>query len=91
MYKRQGEDVLVAPALRPGGRVEVYLPESVATSWRRFPDGAVFDGGEFYAFDLGLDEMAVFVPEGVKIPMGPEMEYIANIDQAPEVTQYWPE
>lgn len=85
-----GEHMLVAPALRPGGNVEVYLPKTIATSWRRFPCNTHFVGGELHQLNLKLDEIAVFVPEGIEIPLGPELEYIADTNAKPKTIRSWP-
>jgi alpha-D-xyloside xylohydrolase len=61
-----GDDLLVAPCLEPGGRVELYLP---AGRWRRFPDGTEeLEGGRALRLRLALDETAVFVRAGAAIP-----------------------
>ncbi|NIB40464.1 alpha-xylosidase [Pseudomaricurvus alkylphenolicus] len=70
-----GDDMLVAPCVAPGGEVEVYLPCSVSESWCRFPSGEKFEGGKSHKLKMPLDEIAVFVPEGRTIPMGPAVEY----------------
>jgi alpha-D-xyloside xylohydrolase len=63
-----GDDLLVAPCLGPGGRVELYLP---AGRWRRFPDGGEeHEGGRALRLQLALDETAVFVRSGAHIPLG---------------------
>jgi alpha-D-xyloside xylohydrolase len=54
-----GPDILVAPCIRPGGEVALYLPRG---RWRRFPDGAeVVEGGRVMILTLALDEIAAFV------------------------------
>jgi len=63
-----GDDLLVAPCLRPGGRVEVYLP---AGRWLRFPDRRPFEGGRAHALTLDWHELAVFAREGASIPLAP--------------------
>lgn len=63
-----GDDLLVAPCLEPGGRVEVYLP---AGRWRRFPDGVEeHEGGRALRLRLALDEAAAFVRAGAANPLG---------------------
>ncbi|MFI5013934.1 MAG: alpha-xylosidase [Hyphomicrobiales bacterium] len=53
-----GPDILVAPCLRPGGKVTLYLPKG---RWRRFPDGTrILQGGRMVELDLALDEIAAF-------------------------------
>lgn len=78
-----GDDLLVAPCLRADNTVRVYLPEG---DWRRFPDGARFEGGRSHHLTLALDETAVFARAGVRIPLGPEAE---TTDAASSELEYW--
>lgn len=83
-----GDDMLVVPCLKPGGEVDFYLPEG---EWERFPSGQTYQGGKTYALTLGLQEMAVFVPKGKRIPLGPDVEHTdALADQQPKISHYWP-
>ena len=76
-----GDDMLVVPCLKPGGEGE----------WERFPSGQTYQGGKTYALTLGLQEMAVFVPKGKRIPLGPDVEHTdALADQQPQISHYWP-
>ena len=61
-----GDDLLVAPCIRPGGSLQVYLPSG---RWHRFPAGGEFTGGRVYEFELALHETAVFAREGATIPL----------------------
>jgi alpha-D-xyloside xylohydrolase len=83
-----GPSLLVAPCYRPDGSVTVYLPEG---DWRRFPDGAAFEGGQVHSLTLALDEMAVFAPAGVHIPLGPEVQHTDELGGAWPVEHYWPD
>ena len=82
-----GDKLLVAPCLQPGGQVECYLP---AGSWLRFPTGDVIEGGRSHSFTLALDEVAVFVREGEKIPLGPEVQHTNELAGNAVIEQYWP-
>jgi alpha-D-xyloside xylohydrolase len=54
-----GPDILVAPCIRPGGEVILYLPHG---RWRRFPDGAeIIEGGRVMTLTLALDEIVAFI------------------------------
>ena len=66
-----GDDLLVAPCLRPDGVVRFYLPDG---EWRRFPNREPFAGGKSHRLTLALSEIAVFVRAGARIPLGPEAE-----------------
>tara|TARA_R110001632_G_scaffold41444_1_gene104156 strand:+ start:53236 stop:55323 length:2088 start_codon:yes stop_codon:yes gene_type:complete len=83
-----GDDMLIVPCLKPGGDVEFYLPEG---EWQRFPSEQTYQGGKPYNLTLGLQEMAVFVPKGKRIPLGPDVEHTnALTDQKPQISHYWP-
>ncbi len=82
-----GDDMLVAPCLGPGGRVECYLPKG---NWLRFPSGELHPGGDTCQLELALDEMAVFVREGATIPLGPDLQFIGSGDEASPVQEHWP-
>ncbi len=82
-----GDKMLVVPCLQPGGKVDFYLPSG---SWCRFPGGDVFEGGRCESLILGLDEIAVFVREGEKIPMGPAAQNTEELGSGETVVEYWP-
>jgi alpha-D-xyloside xylohydrolase len=63
-----GDDLLVAPCLRPDGAVTVYLP---AGEWVRFPDRQPLAGGRCHSLTLAATEMAVFARRHSRIPLGP--------------------
>lgn len=99
-----GDDMLVVPCLQPGGNVEFYLPQLQQQKaqqaagqkrlWRLFnaqsDDGQTFAAGQVHRLQLALDEMAVFVPDGCKIPLGPRVEHTGQLDGIEQVTAYWP-
>ncbi|XOV78526.1 MAG: alpha-xylosidase [Aestuariibacter sp.] len=70
-----GEDILVAPAYRAGGAVEVYLP---AGEWVKMDDNQKFTGGAVHRFILALDEMAVFIKSGANISLAEPVYYIGD-------------
>jgi len=81
-----GEDLLVAPILRPGGERTVSLPEG---SWRYwFDDGAVIAGPTELSRAYPLDEYPVFVREGAIIPMNISRDYtgIGSTESAGRIT-----
>ena len=81
-----GAHMLVAPCLVPGGRVSVYLPKG---QWRRFPTGERVEGGQLLELILTLDEMAVFVPDGISIGLGPKVEHTEQLSPDTQLQQ-WP-
>ncbi|OYR85485.1 alpha-xylosidase, partial [Halorubrum sp. E3] len=60
-----GEELLIAPILRPGGRREVYLPEG---EWVDYWSGARYDGGRSLDVDVPLDTMPAYVRAGSIVP-----------------------
>ena len=85
-----GDSMIVAPCLKPGGDIEVYLPASISAHWKKFPSGEIFAGGRSHRLTLALDDIAAFVPEGVSIPMGPDRQYIDNNDSDLPAESTWP-
>jgi alpha-D-xyloside xylohydrolase len=81
-----GDDLLVAPCIRPGGRAEVYLPIG---RWRRFPSGGEFEGGRVVRFELALHETAVFARQGATIPLGPALRHTGE-EPLPGALIDWP-
>ena len=69
-----GDSLLVAPIVRAGGNVEVYLPvnEGCATdgdAWYDYWTGARLVGGQILHYrDLPLDRLPVFVRAGTVVP-----------------------
>jgi alpha-D-xyloside xylohydrolase len=82
-----GDDMLVAPCLQPGGKVEFYLPKG---QWRMFNTDKCFDGGQTHQLILTLEEQAVFVRTDVKIPLGDEVEHTEQLTTIDHIAGYWP-
>jgi alpha-D-xyloside xylohydrolase len=86
-----GDDLLVVPCTQPGGEIEFYLPHG---QWTRFPKQEKFDGGQVYSLTLALDEIAVFVPRGKNIAIGPDILHTEQLDEpavGQQVSHYWPQ
>jgi alpha-D-xyloside xylohydrolase len=66
-----GSSLLVAPVLRPGGRVRYYLP---AGRWYDFWTGAAFEGPEVIETTVPLDRIPVFGRDGTAVPLGPVVQ-----------------
>lgn len=80
-----GGDLLVAPCFKPGGDVQVYLPEG---DWVMLQDGREFNGGRVHRLNLKLDEIAVFVKRGTQIPLAaPGIEHLEH--NSLDVVEYW--
>lgn len=85
-----GDHLLVVPCTQPGGEVEFYLPQG---QWLRFPEQQVFSGGCVHKLTLALDEMAVFVPHGKSLPIGPDILHTEQLEQPKtglQISHYWP-
>ena len=82
-----GDELLVAPCIRPGGSVVVYLPEG---RWRRFPDGGEFEGGRAVRFQLALHETAVFTRAGTTIALGPAIRHTGEWPSADSIATRTP-
>jgi alpha-D-xyloside xylohydrolase len=79
-----GDDLLVAPCLRPDNKVQVYLPDG---DWRRFPTRERFEGGKTHRLTLRLDEFAVFARAGARVPLGQAAETTEDASSA--VIEHW--
>lgn len=85
-----GDHLLVVPCTQPGGEVEFYLPQG---QWLKFPEQKVFSGGCVHKLTLALDEMAVFVPHGQSLPIGPNILHTEQLEQPKtglQISHYWP-
>jgi alpha-D-xyloside xylohydrolase len=84
-----GDDMLVAPCVAAGGMVECYLPSTISKEWVRFPSGERFQGGQSHHLKVPIDEIAVFVPAGKSIPLGPAIECTEELPNGISVEDYW--
>ena len=66
-----GDSILFAPCTNPDGNVEVYLPKG---EWLSYPDNTPIEGGQIIKRKLALDEMAIYVIKGHRIPIGELVE-----------------
>lgn len=71
-----GDDILVAPVYRPGGKVTVYLPQG---EWRRLDNKEAYTGGKVYQLQLELHEIAAFVSSDANIQLADPREHLDNI------------
>lgn len=84
-----GEHMLVAPCLKPGGGVECYLPVITNKQWRKFPGGEPYAAGRTHHLSIALNDIAVFVAEGVDIPLGPDIQHTNLLPNGVEIESYW--
>lgn len=71
-----GDDILVAPAYRPGGAVTVYLPGG---EWVALQNKQVYSGSKVHKLTLTLNEMAVFVRSGAELRLAELVEHLDNL------------
>jgi alpha-D-xyloside xylohydrolase len=65
-----GENIMVAPLVRSGGKRDVYLPKG---QWIHFFTGKIYEGGQWLKnLQTPLNEMPVFVKYGAVIRIYPE-------------------
>jgi alpha-D-xyloside xylohydrolase len=62
-----GEDLLVAPVVRPGGEVEIYLPVG---RWYDLWTGDAYEGPYLLRQTCPLERIPVFAREGAVLPIG---------------------
>lgn len=72
-----GDDLLVAPVLRPGGAVRVYLP---AGDWFDFWTGEKVTGGRVVETVAALERIPVYVRAGAVLKLGPAVQSTRDID-----------
>jgi alpha-D-xyloside xylohydrolase len=71
-----GPEILVNPVTEPGATLRhMYLPDA---KWYDFWTGASMDGKKMIDTPAPLDRMPLFVRAGSILPMGPEVEYVAQ-------------
>jgi alpha-D-xyloside xylohydrolase len=71
-----GDDLLVAPVLRPDGRARLYLPPG---DWFDFWTGAAVAGGRVIEAVLPLERVPVYVRAGAVLKLGPAALNTAEI------------
>ncbi len=59
-------DLLVAPVVRPGGEVEVYLPSG---AWRDLWTGHLLEGPDLLRLRMSLERIPLFLKEGASLPL----------------------
>ncbi|MFV0376652.1 MAG: TIM-barrel domain-containing protein [Mangrovibacterium sp.] len=77
-----GPSLMVCPVYRYKERQrEVYFPNN--GGWYNLYTGGYLAGGQKQAVDAPYGQMPVFVREGSIVPVGPEIEYTGQNDDAP--------
>lgn len=83
-----GDDILVVPCLEVGGEVEFYLPQG---QWIKLSSKDNWQGGKHYRQTLALDDLAVFVRAGAKLPIGPKVQHTDALNGQAVIVGYWPD
>ncbi len=83
-----GREILVAPIYSQYNRRTVYLP---AGKWVDYWTGEVVTGPQVLAVAASLDQLPLFIRGGSIIPMGPEMDYVGQIETGELTLDVYPE
>lgn len=62
-----GRHLLVVPVLKPGGLVELYLPEG---RWFDLWTGEAYEGPDLLRQRVGLERIPLFARDGAVVPLG---------------------
>lgn len=82
-----GPALLVAPAVRPGTQVQVYLPKGEA--WWDLNTGWRYEGGTTWTVEAGLDTLPVFGREGHMLCLGPAAQHTGDFNSARILDEVW--
>lgn len=82
-----GPALLVAPILRPGGEVKVYLPKGEA--WWDLNTGHRYEGGTVWTLNCGPEQYPVFGREGHMLCLGPVAQHAGEFNSARILDEVW--
>jgi len=82
-----GPALLVAPALKPGNQIQVYLPEGDA--WWDLNTGWRYEGGTTLTVEAGLDALPLFGREGHMLCLGPTAQHSGDFNSARILDEVW--
>ncbi|NYT86277.1 glycoside hydrolase family 31 protein [Pollutimonas harenae] len=82
-----GPALLVAPVLKPGKQVQVYLPEGDA--WWDLNTGWRYEGGTTWTVEAGLDTLPLFGREGHMLCLGPTAQHTGDFNSARILDEVW--
>jgi alpha-D-xyloside xylohydrolase len=68
-----GDAILCAPFVDGASTRKVYLPEG---TWFDFNSGKQYMGGKEYTISMSLDEIPMFIKNGIILPLAAPVEYI---------------
>ena len=82
-----GPALLVAPALKPGKNVEVYLPSGEA--WWDLNTGWRYEGGTTWTVEAELNTLPIFGREGHMLCLGPTAQHTGEYNSARILDEVW--
>jgi alpha-glucosidase (family GH31 glycosyl hydrolase) len=82
-----GPALLVAPAMKPGREIQVYLPQGDA--WWDLNTGWRYEGGAIWTIDCDLDTLPVFGREGHMLCLGPTAQHTGEFNSARILDEVW--
>lgn len=82
-----GPALLVAPVLKPGNEVRVYLPKGDA--WWDLNTGHRYEGGTTWTVECGLGQFPVFGREGHMLCLGPAAQHTGEFNSARILDEVW--
>lgn len=82
-----GPAVLVAPAMKPGKEIQVYLPQGDA--WWDLNTGWRYEGGTTWTVSCELDALPVFGREGHMLCLGPTANHTGEFNSARILDEVW--
>jgi alpha-glucosidase (family GH31 glycosyl hydrolase) len=71
-----GPALLVAPIVRPGGKVRLYLPQG---QWRDFGSRETFEGGRAIEVAVPPERFPVFARADAAIPLGAKVQHTGEL------------
>ncbi len=81
-----GPSLLVAPVIRPGGRLRFYLP---AGRWYDIWEKRWRQGPGFYEEERPLAHIPVFGREGAMLPLGPAVQHTDALASDLDIEEVW--
>ena len=79
-----GDDLFVAPVLRPGGRVRYYLPQG---RWADYWTWHARDGGVVIEETVALERLPLYVRVGAALELGPPVQHTGEITAANRIAE----
>jgi len=81
-----GPSLLVAPILRPGGEVRLYLPSG---AWYNLWTSERIEGPRYLEQVLPLDYIPVYGRDGHILPLGPLVQHTGELEAESEIEEIW--